>query len=190
MTMSLLMGEHGAQAEELDKMVSWIKDHYQPDIIHLSNALLLGLAKQLKEKLRKMKVFDRQEIIKEVQTAAAHGDLSENAEYDAAKEKQGFIESKIKEIENKLATARVIDTSTLSSDKVVFGATVVLEDEDKGGEVTYQIVGVDEADLEQGKISISSPIARGLIGKEEDDYVEVKTPGGLRCYSIVEIRFE
>jgi len=155
-----------------------------------SNVMTKKGYEELKEKLRKMKVFDRQEIIKEVQTAAAHGDLSENAEYDAAKEKQGFIESKIQEFENKLATARVIDTSTLSSDKVVFGATVVLEDEDKGGEVTYQIVGIDEADLELGKISISSPIARALIGKEEGDDVEVKTPGGLRCYSIVEIRFE
>lgn len=155
-----------------------------------SNVMTKKGYEELKEKLRKMKVVDRQEIIKEVQTAAAHGDLSENAEYDAAKEKQGFIEAKIQEFEKKLATARIIDTSTLSSDKVVFGATVVLEDEDKGGEVTYQIVGVDEADLDLGKISISSPIARALIGKEEGDDVEVKTPGGLRCYSIVEIRFE
>ena len=144
----------------------------------------------MREKVRKMKAVDRQEVIKEIAAAAAHGDLSENAEYDAAKEKQSFLEGKIKDMESKLARATVIDLSTLSSDKVVFGATVLLEDADKGGEVTYQIVGVDEANLEQGKISISSPIARALIGKEEDDDVEVKTPGGLRHYSIVEIRFK
>ncbi|MFC1591745.1 transcription elongation factor GreA [Thermodesulfobacteriota bacterium] len=143
----------------------------------------------LKAKLRKMKSVDRQEVIKEIAAAAAHGDLSENAEYDAAKEKQSFVEGKIKEIEQRLSNAKVIDTSQLSGSRVVFGATVVLEDEDKGGEVAYQIVGVDEADVEQGKISVSSPIARALIGKEEGDYVEVKAPGGLRCYTINEINF-
>ena len=145
---------------------------------------------ELREKLRKMKTTDRQEIIKEIQTAAAHGDLSENAEYDAAKEKQSFIETKIKELEQTLANPRIIDTSTLSSDKVVFGATVRLEDEDKGEEVSYQIVGLKEADVALGTISINSPIARALIGKEEGDYVEVKTPGGLRSYSILEISFQ
>ncbi|MBM4310441.1 MAG: transcription elongation factor GreA [Deltaproteobacteria bacterium] len=144
----------------------------------------------LKEQLRRMKTVDRQEIIKEIATAAAHGDLSENAEYDAAKEKQSFVEGRIKEIEQRLAGAQVIDPSTISSDRVVFGATVVLEDEDRGGEVTYQIVGVDEADVEQGKISVSSPIARALIGRSVDDFIEVKTPGGVRSYTVVEIRFE
>ncbi len=145
---------------------------------------------ELREKIRKMKAFDRQQIIKEIAAAAAHGDLSENAEYDAAKEKQNFLEGKIKGLEQRLANAKVIDTSRLSSDRVVFGATVLLEDEDKGGEVSYQIVGVDEADLEQGKISISSPIARALIGREEGDSAEVKAPGGIRNYSILEISFK
>jgi transcription elongation factor GreA len=144
----------------------------------------------LKEQLRKMKTFDRQEIIKEIATAAAHGDLSENAEYDAAKEKQSFVEGKIKEIEQRLASAQVIDPAMISSDMIAFGATIVLEDEDRGGEVTYQIVGLDEADVEQGKISLSSPIARALIGKSVDDFIEVKTPGGVRSYTVVEIRFE
>jgi len=144
----------------------------------------------LKEQLRKMKTVDRQEIIKEIAAAAAHGDLSENAEYDAAKEKQSFIEGRIKEIEQRLAHAQVIDPAMISSDTVAFGATVVLEDEDRGGDVTYQIVGVDEADVEHGKISVSSPIARALIGKRVDDFVEVRTPGGVRSYTVVEIRFE
>jgi len=157
----------------------------------MSNVVLTKKGfEELREKLRKLKTVDRQEIIQEIQTAAAHGDLSENAEYTAAKEKQVFIETKIKELEQKLTNPTVIDTNTLSSDKVVFGATVRLEDEDKGGEVSYQIVGVDEADVAQGKISINSPIARALIGKIEGDYVEVKTPGGIRCYSILEISFQ
>jgi len=143
----------------------------------------------LREKVRKMKAFDRQAIIKEIAAAASHGDLTENAEYDAAKEKQQFVESKIKELEQKLASAKVIDTSTISSDKVVFGAVVVLADQDKGGQVTYQIVGIDEADVDLGKISISSPIGRALIGKEEGETVEVRTPGGLRSYTILEILF-
>lgn len=144
----------------------------------------------LKEQLRKMKTVDRQEIIKEIAAAAAHGDLSENAEYDAAKERQSFVEGRIKEIEQRLAGAQVIDPSTISSDRVVFGATVVLEDEDRGGEVTYQIVGVDEADVDQGTISVNSPIARALIGRRVEDFIEVKTPGGVRSYTVVEIRFE
>ena len=145
---------------------------------------------ELKEKLRRMKTVDRQEVIKDIAAAAAHGDLSENAEYDAAKEKQSFVEGKIKEIEQKLGAAKIIDTSKLSGTRVVFGAKVQLEDEDKGGEVTYQIVGVDEADVAHGKISISSPIARALIGKEEGDSIEVRTPGGLRNYSIIEVSFK
>lgn len=143
----------------------------------------------LKEKLKKMKTVDRQQIIKEIRVAAAHGDLSENAEYDAAKEKQSFVEGKIKEIEQKIGFAQVIDISTLSSDRVVFGATVKLEDEDKGDEVEYSIVGVDEADISKNKISISSPIARALIGKEEGDSVQVRAPGGVRNYLILELTF-
>ena len=144
----------------------------------------------LKEKLRRMTVYDLQEIIKEMQIAAAHGDLSENAEYTAAKEKKSFIETRIREIEQRLSNARVIDPGTLSTDRVVFGATVQLQDDDKGGEVLYTIVGIDEADVSQGKISLSSPIARALIGKEEGDSVAVKTPGGVRNYSIIEISFK
>ena len=144
----------------------------------------------LREKVRKLKAFDRQAVIKEIQMAAAHGDLSENAEYDAAKEKQMFIEGKIRELEIKVSNAKVIATRTLSSDKVIFGATVLLEDENRGGEVIYQIVGIDEADVDQGKISISSPIARALIGKEEGDHVEVRAPGGIRNYTILAVRFE
>ena len=143
----------------------------------------------LKEKLKKMKSVDRQQIIKEIRVAAAHGDFSENAEYDAAKEKQSFIEGKIKDIEGKIGSAQVIDISKLSSDRVVFGATVKLEDEDKGDEVVYSIVGVDEADISINKISISSPIARALIGKEDGDSVQVKAPGGVRNYLILDIIF-
>jgi transcription elongation factor GreA len=143
----------------------------------------------LKEKLRRMTVYDLQDIIKEVRVAAAHGDLSENAEYTAAKEKKSFIETRIREMEQRLSSATVIDTAGLSSDRVVFGATVLLQDDDKGEEVSYTIVGIDEADVSQGKISISSPIARGLIGKEEGDSIAIKTPGGVRNYTIMEISF-
>jgi transcription elongation factor GreA len=142
------------------------------------------------EKLKKLKSVDRQVVIKEIQTAAAHGDLSENAEYDAAKEKQMFLEKQINDLEQSLSNPEIIDPAGITSDKVVFGATVQLEDEDRGGETIYQIVGVDESDVSQGKISISSPIARALIGKEAGDYVEVKTPGGLRSYSILEITYK
>ncbi len=143
----------------------------------------------LMEKLRRCKTVDRQKIIREIEVARGFGDLSENAEYEAAKEKQGFVEKQIKELEQKLVHALVIDTSTLSSEKVIFGATVCLEDLDREEKIFYQIVGVDEADVEQGKISIKSPMARALIGKEEGDCVEVRTPGGVRNYSILEIVF-
>lgn len=152
------------------------------------NIMTLQGYEELKEKLRKLKVYDRQEVIEQMRVAAAHGDLSENAEYDAAKERQMFVEGKIKEIEQKLAHARVIDTSKISTDKVVFGATVRLSDDDRDEEVLYQIVGVDEADVGKGKISISSPIARALIGKQEGDNVSVRTPGGMRNYTILEIK--
>jgi transcription elongation factor GreA len=143
----------------------------------------------LLEKLRKAKTVDRQMIIKEIEVARGFGDLSENAEYEAAKEKQGLIEKQIKELEQKLTHAMVIDTRSLSSDRVIFGARVRLEDLDRGENINYQIVGADEADVEQGKISINSPIARALIGKEEGDDVAVQTPGGVRNYSILDISF-
>lgn len=144
---------------------------------------------ELKERLRRLKSVDRQEVIQEIAAAAAHGDLSENAEYDAAKEKQGFLESRIRDMEKKLANATVIDPARLTEEKVVFGATVVLEDIDRGTQVTYQIVGADEADVTAGKVSIASPIARALIGREEGDCVEVRTPGGLRSYELLEIQY-
>ena len=145
---------------------------------------------KLKEELQRLKSVERHAVIQAIAEARAQGDLSENAEYEAAKDKQGFIEGRILELEGKLATAQVIDPAQLDADgRVVFGATVVLEDEDSGARVTYQIVGVDEADLKQGRISISSPIARALIGKEAGDVAEVQAPGGVRSYEVVEVRY-
>ena len=144
---------------------------------------------KLKEELKPLKTKERYQVAREIETARAHGDLSENAEYDAAKEKQGHLEARIRDIETKLANAEVIDPETLSSDTVVFGATVDLEDLDSGEELRLQIVGHDEADAKKGKISIHAPIARALIGKEVDDEVRVKTPGGVKMYEIKEIRF-
>jgi transcription elongation factor GreA len=147
-------------------------------------------AELLKEELHRLKTVERHAVIQAIAEARAQGDLSENAEYDAAKDKQGFIEGRIQELEGKLAAAQVIDPSTLDADgRVVFGATVDLEDEDSGAKVTYQIVGDDEADLKQGRISISSPIARALIGKEAGDTAEVQAPGGLRYWEITAVRY-
>lgn len=147
-------------------------------------------AEQLKAELQRLKTKDRPEVINAIAEARAQGDLSENAEYDAAKDRQGFIEGRIKEIESKLATAQVIDPSQLDADgKIVFGATVELEDEDSGEQVTYQIVGEDEADLKQGLINVASPIGRALIGKEEGDTAEVQAPGGVRHYEVVSVRY-
>ncbi|MBL8331942.1 MAG: transcription elongation factor GreA [Rubrivivax sp.] len=147
-------------------------------------------ADKLKEELHRLKTVERHAVIQAIAEARAQGDLSENAEYDAAKDKQGFIEGRIKELEGKLAAAQVIDPSTLDAGgKVVFGSTVDLEDEDNGQKVTYQIVGDDEADLKLGLISISSPIARALIGKEAGDVAEVQAPGGLRHWEIVDVRY-
>jgi transcription elongation factor GreA len=130
-------------------------------------------------------------VIKAIAEARAHGDLKENAEYHAAREQQGFIEGRIAEIEAKLSNAQVIDVTTLpATGKVVFGTTVVLADESDGSEKTYQIVGEDEADIKAGRISVQSPIARALIGKEEGDVVDVQAPGGQRAYEIVEVRYE
>ena len=146
-------------------------------------------AELLREELHRLKTVDRPNAISAIAEARTHGDLSENAEYDAAKERQSFIEGRIKEIETKLANAQVIDPKHVDADgRCVFGATVELEE---GGEpVTYQIVGDDEADIKKGKVSISSPIARALIGKVAGDEVEVQTPGGVRKYEVLEVRYE
>jgi transcription elongation factor GreA len=143
----------------------------------------------LRAELKRLKTKDRYEVAKEIEVARAHGDLSENAEYEAAKEKQGHLEAKIREIEDKLARAEVIDPSKLTSDKVVFGAIVELEDLDTGEEIRVQIVGPDEGDVKQGKISIHSPMARALIGKEVEDEAVVRAPGGIRSYEVKAIRF-
>ena len=147
-------------------------------------------ADMLKEELHRLKSVERHAVIQAISEARAQGDLSENAEYEAAKDKQGFVEGRILEVEAKLAAAQVIDPSTLNADgRVVFGATVDLEDEASGAKVTYQIVGDDEADLKLGLISISSPIARALIGKEAGDIAEVQAPGGLKHWEVVEVRY-
>ena len=146
-------------------------------------------AEALRVELKRLKSEDRPNVIKAIAEARSHGDLSENAEYHAAREQQGFIEGRIKEIENKLASAEVIDPARLSlTGKVVFGAVVELEDQADGTRVVYQIVGEDEADIRQGRISVSSPIARALVGKEEADVVDVTAPGGTRSYEIVAVR--
>ena len=147
-------------------------------------------AEKLKAELHKLKTKDRPDVTAAIAEARSHGDLSENAEYEAAKDRQGFIEGRIKEIEGKLTAAKVIDPATLDAGgKVVFGATVDLEDEDSGNAVTYQIVGEDEADLKLGLINVGSPIARALIGKEEGDTAEVQAPGGVRRYEITGVRY-
>ncbi|NWG74778.1 MAG: transcription elongation factor GreA [Rubrivivax sp.] len=147
-------------------------------------------AEKLKAELQRLKTVDRHAVIQAIAEARAQGDLSENAEYDAAKDKQGFIEGRIKELEGKLAAAQVIDPATLDAGgRVVFGATVDLEDEATGAAVTYQIVGDDEADIKEGLISISSPIARALIGKSSGDVAEVQAPGGVKSYEIIGVRY-
>jgi transcription elongation factor GreA len=147
-------------------------------------------AEKLKEELHRLKTVDRPAVITAIAEARAQGDLSENADYDAAKERQGFIEGRIAEVEGKLSAAQVIDPAAVDAGgRVVFGATVDLEDEASGDAVTYQIVGEDEADLKQGLINISSPIARALIGKEEGDVAEVQAPGGVKRFEIVAVRY-
>jgi transcription elongation factor GreA len=138
----------------------------------------------------KLKAFERPSVIAAISEARAQGDLSENAEYDAAKDRQGFIEGRIIELEGKLSVAQVIDPTELNAGgRVVFGTTVDLESEDTGVKVTYQIVGEDEADIKLGLVNISSPIARALIGKEEGDVAEVQAPGGVKSYEIVSVRY-
>ena len=147
-------------------------------------------AEKLKDELARLKNVERHAVIQAIAEARAQGDLSENAEYEAAKDKQGFIEGRILEIEGKLAAAQIIDPATLNAEgRIVFGSTVDLEDEDSGTAVTYQIVGDDEADLKQGLISISSPIARALIGKVAGDVAEVQAPGGLKHYEVIAVRY-
>jgi transcription elongation factor GreA len=147
-------------------------------------------AEQLRVELKQLKNVERPRVIRAIAEARAHGDLKENAEYHAAREEQGFIEGRIAEIESKLSNAQVIDVTKLDAGgKVVFGATVELIDEDSGAEVTYQIVGEDEADIKQSRISVSSPIARALIGKMEGDIAVVKAPGGDREYEIAAVKY-
>ena len=147
-------------------------------------------AQRLKDELQRLKAVERPAVINAISEARAQGDLSENAEYEAAKERQSFIEGRIAEVESKLAAAQVIDPATLDADgRVVFGATVDLEDLEAGEKVTYQIVGDDEADIKEGKISVSSPISRALIGRVVGDIAVVKAPGGLREYEVLDVRY-
>ncbi len=153
--------------------------------------LTLRGAELLREELKRLKSIDRPSVVAAIAEARSHGDLSENAEYDAAKERQGFIEGRIQDVEGKLGNAQIIDPKSLDVDgRVVFAATVELEDMDSGDTVTYQIVGDDEADIKQGRISINSPVARALIGKYGGDVAEVQTPGGKREYEILDVRYE
>ena len=148
-------------------------------------------AQLLKEELQRLKSVERPAVITAIADARAQGDLSENAEYDAARERQGFIEGRIAELESKLSNAQVIDPKLLDADgRAVFGATVDLEDLESGEKVTYQIVGDDEADIKSGRISVSSPLARALIGKSAGDVAEVKAPGGTREYELLDVRYE
>jgi transcription elongation factor GreA len=148
-------------------------------------------SEKLRAELRHLKSVERPKIIAAIAEARSHGDLSENAEYDAAKERQAFIEGRIKEVELKLANAQIIDPKQLDADgRCVFGATVDLEDQDSGDAVSYQIVGEDEADIKAGKISVNSPIARALIGKCAGDVAQVQAPGGLREYEVLDVRYE
>lgn len=147
-------------------------------------------AELLKEELQRLRAVDRPNIIQAIAEARAQGDLSENAEYESAKERQSFIEERISELEAKLSNLQIIDPTTLNAEgRVVFGATVRFEDLDSGDAKTYQIVGEDEADIKNGKISVSSPIARGLIGKSEGEVVEVQSPGGIKEYEIIEVLY-
>ena len=147
-------------------------------------------AEKLKSELHQLKTVDRPWVINAISEARAQGDLSENAEYEAAKDRQGFVEGRIQEIEGKLSVAQIIDPSEMDAGgKVVFGSTIELEDEESGKKVTYQIVGEDEADIKFGRVNISSPIARALIGKDEGDSVEFQAPGGLKRYEIIAVMY-
>ena len=145
---------------------------------------------RLQEEIKRLKSVDRPAVIRAIAEARTHGDLSENAEYHAARERQSFIEGRLMELEDKVARAEVIDVSKLSGSLIKFGATVTLADEETDEEQTYRIVGEDEADIKKGRISVSSPIARALIGKESGERVDVQTPGGLKRYEIIDVRYE
>lgn len=156
----------------------------------IKTPLTVNGAELLRTELHRLKTVERPSVIAAIAEARSHGDLSENAEYDAAKERQGFVEGRIAEVESKLSSAQIIDPKLLDADgRCVFGATLDLEDLESGKRVVYQIVGDDEADLKQGKISISSPIARALIGKFAGDVAEVQAPGGVREYEIIDVRY-
>lgn len=148
-----------------------------------------GGYQRLEEELRRLKSEDRPAVIKAIEEARAHGDLSENAEYHAAKERQAFIEGRLAELEDKISRAEVIDPSKLSGNTVMFGATVTIVDEDTDEEATYQIVGTEEADIKQGLLSIAAPLARGLIGKSVGDSVDVQTPKGPRSYEVLALKY-
>ena len=143
----------------------------------------------LQEELKQLVRFERPKVVQDIAEARSHGDLSENAEYDAAKDRQGFVEGRIKELNHKIAVAQVIDPSSIKSDKIVFGAKVTLIDIDTDKEVTYQIVGVDEADIKIGKISISSPVGRALVGHRVDEEVNVNVPSGVKVYEVTHIEY-
>lgn len=156
----------------------------------MSTPITLNGANLLKEELQRLKTKDRPAVINAISEARAQGDLSENAEYDAAKERQSFIEGRIAHIEGKLGSSQIIDPKSLEADgRVVFASTVDLEDLESGEKVTYQIVGIDEADLKEKKVSVTSPIARAMIGKNEGDVVAVEAPAGLREYEVLKVRY-
>lgn len=152
--------------------------------------MTLNGKKKLEDELKQLKYTERPKVITAIAEARSHGDLSENAEYDAAREKQGFIEGRIKELEDKIARAQVVDTAQIRSDRIVFGAKVEIKDMETEDTKTYQIVGVDEADVKEGKLSIESPIARQLLNKKEGDVVTVRVPKGELEYEVVSIRYE
>jgi len=158
----------------------------------MSNSIPMtpGSYQKLQDELKQLVRFERQKVVQDIAEARDHGDLSENAEYDAAKDRQGMIEGRIQELNGKIAMAQVIDPAEIESEKIVFGATVDLFDVDTESEVTYQLVGEDEADLKIGKISVTSPVGRALIGHFVDDEVSIQVPGGLRMYEITNIRYE
>ena len=156
------------------------------DSIPMTREGYLRLQEELKRRIR----VDRPKVVQDIAEARGHGDLSENAEYDAAKERQAFIEGRIKELNDKIARAQVINPAELDTDKVVFGATVTLFDVDSGTEVTYQIVGEDEADIKAGKISVTSPVGKALIGHQLDDEVRIKVPSGIKIYELIDIKYE
>lgn len=153
--------------------------------------LTVAGAEKLREELHRLKTVERPNVIAAIAEARSHGDLSENAEYDAAKERQGFVEGRIQEVEGKLSNAQIIDPKLLDADgRCVFGATVELEDQDSGVAYVYQIVGEDEADIKLGKISVASPMARALIGKFAGDIAQVQAPGGIREYEVIDVCYK